>query len=71
MPTLLRHYDVMQGVLQNPTKNNAQPNIFLIGSCALNFKINFTFIYLESVSSYVNWKLSYMLRKGRHCKNNV
>ena len=45
---------VIQRILQNPTKPNAQANIFLIVSRASNFKTNFTFIYLESVSLYVN-----------------
>ena len=52
----MRHYDVMQHVLQNPTSHNAQFNIFLhvIVSRASNFETNFTFIYLEFVSLYVN-----------------
>ena len=46
-----RHYDVMQRILQNPTKPNTELNIVLIVSMALNFKSNFNFIfYLESVS---------------------
>ena len=62
MPTFWR----MQHVSRNLTKPNAQSNIFLIVSRASNFKTNFTFIYLESVSLYVNQKLNYMLRKWRH-----
>ena len=63
------HYDVMKRGLQirlNLMHSLASLNIVFRGS---NFITSFTFIYLESISLYVNWTLNYMLRKWRLVQN--
>ena len=56
---------------RNQTKPNAQFNMSLTVPCALILETMFTFLYLESVKLYINWKLNYMPRKWRHCINII